>query len=230
MTSGPQPQKHVRADVSVDNRSGQEVLKGLRTNEVFVAIVGPAGSGSGTAAKILKTFFDDNDFEVEIVKASALIRAAAERAKLCVPPSGERKSIGSVRMMQDRGDELRKGELYSRPEDHSAIARLVLKEIAERRAKLQGQIFSGIPVEPNGKHRAYIIDTLRHPAEVAMLREVYQDAFTLLGIVCDPVIREKRIRENFFDRSKRGDAEVKEQVRNFGSVPARSVTSVGSAG
>ncbi|SUZ33883.1 hypothetical protein ROE7235_03658 [Roseibaca ekhonensis] len=72
MTSNPKPQENARSAISVDKRSGQDVLRGLRTNEVFVAIVGPAGSGSGTAAKILKAFLEENDFEVEIVKASVL--------------------------------------------------------------------------------------------------------------------------------------------------------------
>lgn len=215
MTSELQLKDNLRKATSVDKRSGQDVLKGLRTNEVFVAIVGPAGSGSGTAAKILKAFLEEAEFDVEIVKASVLIRAAAEHAGRAVPPIDARKSIDSVRMFQDRGDELRKGEIYYRPEDHSAIARLALKEIAQRRAALQGQSFTGSPVEPDGKSRAYIIDSLRHPAEVAILREVYQDAFTLLGIVCDPDKREKRIRENFFDRSKWGDPAVKDQVRDF---------------
>ena len=80
---------------------------------------------------------------------------------------------------------------------------------------MQGKAFSGDPVEPDGKHRAYIVDSLRHPAEVSILREVYQDAFTLLGIVCDPAKREKRIRENFFDRSQWSDQLVKDQVRDF---------------
>lgn len=215
MTTNPELKQKPRGATTVDDRSGQEVLESLRTNEVFVAIVGPAGSGSGTAAKILKNFLEESDFEVEIIKASALIRTVAESAGHLVPPTGSRKSIDNVNMMQDRGDEIRKGDLYSRREDHSAIARLALKEIALRRASLQGKTFSGDPVEPDGRHRAYIIDSLRHPAEVSILREVYQDAFTLLGIVCDPAKREKRIRENFFDRSQWGDQLVKDQVRDF---------------
>lgn len=215
MTSNPEPKENMQEATTVDDRPGQEVLESLRTNEVFVAIVGPAGAGSGTAAKILKTFLEESDFEVEIIKASALIRAVAESAGHPVPLSDARKSIDNVKMMQDRGDELRKGDLYSHPEDHSAIARLALKEIAARRASSQGKAFSGEPVEPDGRHRAYIIDSLRHPAEVSILREVYQNAFTLLGIVCDPAIREKRIRENFFDRSQWSDQSVKDQVRDF---------------
>lgn len=196
-------------------QAGQDVLRQLRTNEVFIAIVGPAGAGSGTAAKILKSFLQDNEFEVEIIKASSLIRAAALSNGFDVPAEGARKSLQNVRTMQDRGDELRLGSLYKLSEDHSAIARLVLTEIARRRATLQGADYTGSPIEPNGRHRAFIIDSLRHPAEVALFRQVYQDSFSLIGIVCDPVKREKRIRENFFDRSQWGDTNVKKSVREF---------------
>lgn len=196
-------------------QAGQDVLRQLRTNEVFIAIVGPAGAGSGTAAQILKSFLQDNEFEVEIIKASSLIRTAALSNGFDVPAEGARKSLQNVRTMQDRGDELRLGSLYKLSEDHSAIARLVLSEIARRRAMLQGVDYTGSPIEPNGRHRAFIIDSLRHPAEVALFRQVYQDSFSLIGIVCDPVKREKRIRENFFDRSQWGDSDVKRRVREF---------------
>ncbi|MGE4521266.1 MAG: anti-phage dCTP deaminase [Acetobacter sp.] len=215
MTSMPLPAAPKHTSRPASTQAGQDALKELRTNEVFVAIVGPAGAGSGTAAKILKTFFEENDFEAEIIKASSIIRRVAESRGYLVPNDGERKSLENVQIMQDRGDELRKGELYGLPEDHSAIARLVLKEIAECRAQLQRQSFSGGPVIPDGTRRAYIIDSLRHPAEVALFREVYQEAFTLLGIVCDPAKREKRIRENLFDRAQWSDRDIQEKVRMF---------------
>lgn len=203
------------AKTKVQGQAGQDVLRQLRTNEVFIAIVGPAGSGSGTAAKILKSFLEENEFKVEIIKASSIIRAAAQSKGFDVPVDGARKSLENVRMMQDRGDELRKGTVYGLPEDHSAVSRLAFKEIAKRRAVLQGTSYVGSPIEPDGQHRAFIIDSLRHPAEVALFREVYQDSFSLIGIVCDPVKREKRIRENFFDRSQWGEFDVKRRVKEF---------------
>ncbi len=203
------------ASTTTSKQAGQDVLRDLRANEVFVAIVGPAGSGAGTAAQVLKSFLEENDFQTEIVKASTLIRNTAETAGFEVPSSDMRKSLDGVQMMQDRGDELRKGVMYGRPEDHSAIARLTLEEICKRRAVLQGIEYTGAPVEPDGKPRAFIIDSLRHPAEVALLRAVYQDAFSLIGIVCDPSKREQRIRENFFDRALWGNTEIKTRVKDF---------------
>lgn len=198
-----------------DVRNGQDVLRELRTNEVFVAIVGPAGAGAGTAAKILSSFFRENDYQVEIIKASSLIRREAENAGFAVPALNSRKTLDNVKLMQDRGDELRQGVLYGRQEDHSAVSRLILGSISECRAKLQEVTFNGEPIVPNGRQRVFIIDSLRHPEEVSLLREIYQDSFSLIGIVCDPAKREERIRYNFFDRSDVGLEAVKLQVREF---------------
>lgn len=203
------------ASKKIKSSAGQNVLRTFRTNEVFIAIVGPAGAGCGTAAKILESFLDDSGFKVELVKASTLIRQVALKYNLVVPDEFARKSLDSVRVMQDRGDEIRLGTEYGLVEDHSAVARLVVHEVAKRRAKSQGSDFVGEAIEPDGSPRAFIIDSLRHPSEVFLLREIYGDAFFLLGIVCDPAKREKRIRENLFDRAKWSDAHVKKEVADF---------------
>lgn len=200
-----------------DGLSGQTLLREHHSNELFVAIVGPAGAGSGTAAKRIQSFFeDDYHYEAVIIKASSLIRDAALSFGLEVPKDGTRKSLESITKMQDRGDDLRKGNYTGGTEDHSAVARYILKKITSERARMQnveGAIEGG--VEPDGRKRVYIIDSLRHPSEANLLRRVYQDAFALVGIVCDPVVREKRIRENLFDRAEWGSNETRESVRLF---------------
>ena len=215
MSSSETAKQHQRAKKVVSTDTGESVLTSLRTNELFIGIVGPAGAGSGTAAKILRSFLEESDFVVEIVKASGLIRSMASRAGLEIPPKDARKSLATVKLMQDRGDELRQGEMYGLREDHSAVARLALREIARLRAKDQGMEFSGGPVEPDGKKRAFIIDSLRHPSEVHLLREVYKDAFSLIGIVCDPIKRAQRIRNNFFDRQDWGKSDTRDKVDEF---------------
>jgi deoxycytidylate deaminase len=181
-----------------------------------VALVGPAGAGAGTAAKLLDAYFGDSGYQASIVKASGLIRAASERVELEVPEDGLRKSIETISKMQDRGDDLRSGNYPGGEEDHAAVARLVLREIAVLRARMQGESFDEAEgVAPDGKKRVYIIDSLRHPAEVHLLRRVYQDAFAIVGVVCDPVVREKRIRENLFDRADRGKETTIDAVKDF---------------
>jgi deoxycytidylate deaminase len=53
------------------------------------------------------------------------------------------------------------------------------------------------PVKPDGTRRAYILESLRHPDEVELLRHVYQDAFILIGVVCDTEKRIQRIMEKY---------------------------------
>lgn len=196
--------------------TAQSILAGSQSNELFVALVGPAGAGAGTAAKIISTIFGESGYQSKIIKASGLIRKEAERLGLDLPNEDARKSINSIRMMQDRGDDLRKGDVLSQPEDHSAIARLIARAIAISRAELQGETFDGnSAVIPNGEKRVFIIDSLRHPSEAFLLRRIYHDAFSLIGVICDPQIREKRLTENLFDRSLWGNSSTVSQVNEF---------------
>ena len=55
------------------------------------------------------------------------------------------------------------------------------------------------PVVPDGKPRAFIIDSLRHPAEVGLLRRIYGDGFVLIGVVCEQDERRNRISEKYDD-------------------------------
>lgn len=204
------------SSMNADIGTGQEILQSYHSNELFVAIVGPAGAGAGTAAKLLDAFFDDNGYKAKVIKASNLIRAAAIKFGLNVPDEQQRKSIDSITLMQDRGDDLRSGNYQDGREDHAAVARHVLREIAIARAEMQDVKFDETAsVTPDGTKRVFIVDSLRHPAEVHFLRRVYQDAFALVGVVCDPVVREKRIRENLFDRSESGKNSTKELVKEF---------------
>ena len=201
--------------VATSSLTGPEALKELRSNEIFVGIVGPAGSGSGTAAEELMPKFKEEQFEVELISASALIRKAALSEGFDVPEENARKTLYDVIMLQDRGDELREGKKYGLKEDHSAVARMALKEIARRRAKIQNLKYLGNPVEPDGNCRAYIIYSLRHPAEATLLREAYRDAFALLGIVCEPKERKTRIIKKYFEKKDRHKDEVIEKVNSF---------------
>ncbi len=201
----------------VDDAPGQDILARHHSNELFVAIVGPAGAGAGTAAKRIEAFFvDDYQYEAVIIKASDLIWSAADHLGLNVPRKGLRKSLVRITTMQDRGDDLRAGKHTGGIEDHSAVARYILRQISVERAKMQGVPFDADnPTAPDGTKRVYIIDSLRHPAEVNLLRRVYQESFALIGIVCDPAVREKRIRDNLFDRADRGTKKTKDDVRAF---------------
>ncbi|WP_435988511.1 anti-phage dCTP deaminase [Sulfitobacter sp. SH24] len=196
--------------------TGQSILEKHHSKELFIAIVGPAGSGAGTAAKLLQAFFEDDGYSAVVIKASEIIREVSLAFELAVPPIDGRKSVESITTMQNRGDDLRRGNYPGGKEDHAAIARFLLRRVSTERARMQGRDASSAgDVAPDGQKRVYIIDSLRHPAEANLLRQVYQDSFALIGVVCDPHVREKRIRENFFDRAERGSDMSKQLVKSF---------------
>jgi hypothetical protein len=148
-------------------------------------------------------------YACEILKAREVIVAWASAQGLPVPEG--RKDLAKTASMQDLGDRMRE-----ETKDHAAIARGLIEEIRRRRAARCGtQAVPGSPVEPDGARRAYILDSLRHPAEVHLLRRVYGDAFALIGVVCDDKVREKRLSDEFFEFRARGTPETAKQIKKF---------------
>ena len=117
---------------------------------------------------------------------SDLIRDWAEGSGLPTPPRDE-KTLANVTILQNLGDAMRES-------DPSAVARAALQEIARRRARLTNQPYAvGTAVIPDHGKRAYLIDSIRHPAETSLLRRAYANAFALIGVVCEETERKSRI-------------------------------------
>ncbi|TIL83049.1 MAG: deoxycytidylate deaminase [Mesorhizobium sp.] len=192
--------------------NSQQLFLSSRANEIFIAVVGPAGAGVGTAATALKRFLEDvrgddgNHFDVHIVKASDSIARWAGAKKRFTPSTEARKSIDDRIAMQNLGDEFRKDT-----RDNAAVMRGVVEEIREMRSRASGLDLG----EVDGKPRAFIIESLRHPAEAHFLRRLYQDAFHLVGVVCEPEKRKRRLLEKLFDKRDRTKSENILQVESF---------------
>ena len=182
-------------------KQSQELLHEHAANELVFAVVGHVGSGTTAIAEQLRVVLTDANllggpYEVEILKAREQIEAWAQKRGEEIGKDGG-KLIETAKQLQNWGDEMR-----SEHSDHAAVARHLIHEIRLRRAgarKLDMADIGDKPVMPDGKRRAYILDAIRHPAEVHLLRRVYQNAFTLLGVVCDEGVREGRINKKFDD-------------------------------
>jgi dephospho-CoA kinase len=166
-------------------------------NELIFAVVGHVGSGTSTIAHVLsETLSSDTlsggKYEVEILSARSEVESWAKASGRSIPTTS-RNNLTTVTAFQDLGDEMR---LTS--SDNSAVARHLIKTVrATRAAKLGIQTPGDGPVKPDGVRRAYILESLRHPEEVELLRHVYQDAFILIGVVCDAEKRVQRIVEKY---------------------------------
>lgn len=172
-------------DNSTDETTADLKLRGLCANELIFALVGPVGSGTSEIALTLSGILSGTDYGIDphVIKASDVITVS--------PPHDTK--LKRILGLQNAGDEMRK-------KDQAALAVKLISKIKEKRDDLDCRSESTIPLSSvninNNKvkiKRAYIIDSLKHPAEVELLRAVYKEAFCLIGVVCEEDIREKRL-------------------------------------
>ena len=79
----------------VEEKAGQRtdskaVLAGSHSKELFFAVVGPVGAGASQAIKALERVCKCASYEVELIKASALIRNWATENGHAVPNPGSK--------------------------------------------------------------------------------------------------------------------------------------------
>lgn len=154
-------------------------ISGRRTPELVIAFVGAAGSGvTAVADAFVKKLSDDFGYEPHPVKVSDLIRSQA--AKLGKPISPGLRKADQIRQMQDVGNELRQTR------GSSFLVKLCIEKIAEWRVKKQGYqdsaegLGAALP-----KRWVHVINELKHPDEVRMLRDVYGELFWLVAVLAD---------------------------------------------
>ncbi len=188
-----------------------DVIKSSESRELFFAVVGHIGSGISEVANTLKSELENQGYEIEIIKASAAIKEWAESNSDEVPEVGKRPVIADTYAYQDLGDSMRE-----HTQDYAAVAQGMIKSVRKIRAEKTGvTIEADEPVEPDNKKRAYIFDSIRHPAEVYLLRTVYHDSFSLIGIVCQEPVRTQRLLNKFFDHKDRDKAESKKDIASL---------------
>jgi len=189
--------------------------------EFVFAVVGHIGSGTSQVAESFADLLGSHKpaFQTTILKARDVIENWADSSSLSHPDASAARNIDTATAWQNLGDEMR-----LKTEDNAAVAKALIGNIREARAEATDVVIAeGEPVEPDGKPRAFILDALRHPAEVNLLRHLYQDAFILIGVVCDPDVREARLQiklgnpttptlRDFMRRDEKDDKKYGQQV------------------
>ena len=186
----------------------REIVVHQRSNEIFFAVVGPVGAGGSRVMASLQRACQVAGYDCHPIKASDLIRQWSEATGVSLPPSSP-KTLDMVEAYQNAGDAMRE-------KDAAEVARAALERIAEYRAKATFQDYrKGEPVQPDAKKRAYLIESIRHPAEIYLLRRIYANAFALIGVVCEENERERRILGKYFTDPERRRPENKRRVQDF---------------
>lgn len=193
---------------SSNDQDAEAIIKASRSNEVFFAVVGPVGAGGTRIMTTLARALRAADYEPIEIKASERIRQWASKAGKPLP-SADTKSLDLVTAMQDAGDEMRKT-------DKAAVARAVIQRIAETRAASMNVDYTpGVVVEPDAAKRAFLIDSIRHPAEIQLLRRTYGHAFALIGVVCQEDERERRVLDKYFTGPGKKNQDNRARAKKF---------------
>ncbi len=221
---------HGQPEVSSRQRDSRAVVLENASLELVFAVVGYAGSGTTYIAKALAQLLTGSElcsepFDAEILKAREVIIEWAKRAGRRLPVQDG--TLKYVEALQDLGDQMRSTKTADGSEDHAAVGRALALRIRQTRAKKTGvTVQPADPVLPDGKRRAYILDSIRHPAEVEFLRRLYGEAFVLIGVVCEGSKRQKRIGKKYTDAGEKAAAAFMERdshaTESFGQQVSRA--------
>lgn len=174
---------------SPEKHKSHELISKLRecqSQEVIFAVVGYAGSGTSFVAHKLKAYLKKTGYDPFEIKARSVLDEYAKTSDIGIP-SSSLSPVDKTTKYQMIGDELRKSS-----GEYGSVAAYMIREIRKIRDRAD-----------DCTKNVYILDSLKHPHEVDLLRHVYENGFCLIGVGCRPDIRTVRLQTKFnIDDSK----------------------------
>ncbi|MCY3790351.1 MAG: anti-phage dCTP deaminase [Gemmatimonadetes bacterium] len=178
----------------------------LLSPDLVVGLIGFAGAGCTDVYTRLDTFLSDKGFSICKIKLSECIGKCFTTPLPDIDRSDGVAKLTRAVELQNAGDALR--ERYGA----HAVASLAIREIKALRRV------------PSDSRRAIILDSLKHPAEVELLRLVYERSFLLMGVYCDSSVRSSRLRNKFYRADpSRVDNFIDRDERDRGSTSGQQV-------
>lgn len=174
--SAPKPQPDSKAQAEFFGvRETITKIRQTHAQELVIGLCGPIGTPLGTVAEALhKTLHDDYAYNPLTIKLSSLIE---EHAGQVLKTDDKYLRYSDL---QTKGNGLR--ERFG----HSILAELAVKEILLRRAE---EVGAGA-AEPRPIRFCHIIDSIKNPSELELLRLVYGSLFLMIGVHASPQDRE----------------------------------------
>lgn len=203
MSATPNTVINVTSQSSGTARESNLVINELEADELVFAVVGPVGSGTSWIAGTLEEQARKRHehVTVEVIKASSVIRNWADQNNVII---SDKSSLARAQSLQDAGDKIRQ-------RNKSGVAVQLISAIHSHRKTLETDSSTKSTDVGKAVKRVYILDSLKHPAEVELLRRVYREAFCLIGVVCEPSRRLERLKD-----AKCQDS-TKQEVEKFAS-------------
>lgn len=172
-------------DVTVGpKRKLTDILDGVMSKELVLAFSGPAGAGVKDVINLVSDELASLGYSVERIKLSDLIKSSASKLKVKPREATTTGAAERYRTLQDLGNQLR--ELKG----NDVLAQLAVRQISLDRAKKNpGNIKDVVPGRV-----VYLIDQLKNPSEVSLLRTVYRESFYLIGTLCGYEQRKRNLK------------------------------------
>lgn len=167
---------------SSDEVSSREMLASTHTEELVIALCGPIGSPMNAVAnklkEVLRTTFG---YDTVVLRLDRYIEDYATRTRRSFPTSPAARRLDLIGL----GDEMR------RSFGAGVLAELAVNEI--RRGREQAAMLTA-----TGEHAprrvCHVIDTIKNPQELDLLRTVYRELLYVIGVFAPIQDREAALR------------------------------------
>ena len=179
MSAVQKSQTQIDFTIKSDKKLDQK-FKDRRSAELVIALAGPIGCGIGGVAKSLEERLREHGYSnVVRIKLSEFLETVINERLIQIPSTieGESSRFNRYRRLQEGGKELRR-----QTKNPAVLAEYATQQISIDRLKRDKnqQDRSMGPIVPFKV--AYVIDQVKRPEEVTLLRAVYRNLFYLAGI------------------------------------------------
>lgn len=165
------------AKAQTGSRDAHDHIANRKSRELVIGISGPVGAGVPSVINALEEVLRSRNYRPVRVKISGLFEEQAQKLALDIDRTSDSSKSAAFKTiwdLQSLGNSLR-----------SALgddmgAQLAAKNILMHRTAEHPGVDVG-EIEP--KRTAFVIDQLKHPREVALLRAIYGDMFFMIGVL-----------------------------------------------
>lgn len=165
----------------------KDVINERKSKELVIAFSGPIGCGIGYVKNKVKDQLESAGYVVHIIKISDYLKDCINEGLIKNVSNENLEGADRYIKMQDAGNFLRSVQ-------NDFLAEYSIQRIAEiRTAIIPDDVQQVTDFVPN--RVAYLIDQLKHPSEVQLLRAVYGNLFYLFGVLSTSSRREARLAE-----------------------------------
>ena len=172
------------ANSTIETKRPRDVIASRSSRELVLAFSGPIGCGIDSVKERTTTILEGLSYKVEQIKISEYIKQCLRDKIIELSDKYSESKADNYLKLQDAGNMLRQHQT-------DILAEYAIQQIASIRIKCIPDEVEVKETEP--QKTAYLIDQLKHPDEVQLLRMLYGNLFFLFGVLSVAPRRKARL-------------------------------------